>query len=327
VGLVIVPATAGIGYALHRTSDEILERAGARRLKIEIKVLNNLVRDLPRHWDGIRNKADAAAGSIAHFQSSLGGKSGALAGAVEKITTERSAMEQALVNARLENWPQWVAGQPADSIKKHIQKIALGVLSVAALVGFAIALQAVFERSFRTAEPLALLAAAVITGLAFYLVGWLSFNRIELLGERVFPLRSGLRETAIAATGAAAASIAILTAGWRVGGSTGAAYALLLIAGGAALAVLGYFFDDAARGLAAAIRFAGATLVGLSALLVAAVAHAVGWPLLGIVGLTWLLLTLLAWPTDRLVAAWQARSAGQPVAQERPRGRKLRPAA
>lgn len=311
VGIIVVPVTAGLGYALHRTGDELLESRGARRLRKEIRTINQLVRDLPDHWEGIRRKADAATSSIASFQSALGGREGALAGAVEKISGERAAMEQALVDARVESWPQWADGQAGDGARKRMQQIGLGVITIIGFAVFAFAMETLLGRAFRNWNEAVLIATAVLTGAAFYVVGWLSFERAQLLGERVYPLRAGTRETAIAAISALAATLAILIAGWRVGGTSGIAYALLLIAGGGVLAVLGYFLDDALRGLSIAGRLLVALALGLAAFLAAAVAHLLGWPFLAILGGTWLLLTLIAWPLELVVHRWNARRTEQ----------------
>jgi hypothetical protein len=333
-GFLLVIGTAGLGYTLHQVGDEFFATMGAKKLRREAKALNALLRDLPGRWEGIRGKADASAAAIANFQSALGGRAGALAGAVEKIDAERKAMDQALIAARMDQWRTWLDGEDGDRLQKKVQQVGLGLLTVGGFAVFAVAMEASLARAFRNWNDAVLFAAAAITALAYYVIGWLSFERIELLGERVFPLRGGTRQTAAAVVTAGAASIAVLTVGWRVGGTSGVAYALLLIAGGGGLAVLGYFFDDAARGLLIAGRALVAIALGLAALLVAAAAHLFGWPFLAVLGATWLLLTLLAWPLEQLVSRRRSAtpvpaplSEPAPVKSSKPRRRKLQPAA
>jgi hypothetical protein len=324
-GLILVASTAGLGFEVHAAMDELSLAAGAKRLRREIRTLNSLVRDLPDHWERIRSKADAAAASIAEFQSALGGRQGALAGAIEKIAVERSALEQSLVDAHLENWPQWLGGEDGDRARKKLQQVALAIATLLAFGVFAVAMEAMLGRAFRTWEEPVLISAALGTGAAFYIVGWQSFERIQLLGDRVFPLRAGTLESIVAGIAASAAILAIVIAGWRVGGTSGFAYALLLVAAGGVLATLGYAFDDAVKGLALAGRFLAALLIGAGALLVAALAHLLGWIGLAILGATWLLVALLAWPLEQLLARRSNRPVAEPVTPA-PR-RKLRPVA
>lgn len=325
LGFILVSATAGIGYEIHSALDELSETAGARRLKREIRTLNLLIREIPDHWESIRAKADRAAASIASFQSALGGRQGALAGAVEKISAERAAMEQALLNARVDTWPQWLEGQKGDLTRKRMQQVGIGIVTLVVVVLFAVAMQAMLGRAFRTWSIPVLISTGTITAAAFYVVGWLSFERVQLLGERVYPLRAGHRELAIASIAAVAASIAIIIAGWRVGGTSGFAYGVLLVAGGGVLGMLGYFFDDAIKGLAILGQKLIALSLGFASFGAAIVTHTLGWPLLGALGGLWLILMLLAWPLQEFIIGNLARR--REVTPSEPRTRKPRRAA
>jgi hypothetical protein len=103
------------------------------------------------------------------------------------------------------------------------------------------------------------------------------------------------------------AAVAVLWAAIAPHYAPGVAVGLLLLAGGAGLALLGYYLDRSASGIADASRLLVVGLLGLAGAVICILLWVIGAPLLGSGWASLILLTFLAWPSEWLFTLLSGR--------------------
>lgn len=319
LGIIFVTATAVTGFIYHRTQHELDDHRGAARLKREIAAVNSFVRALPARWEAIGARSRQAEGAISSFVDALGNKAGALKGAIDAVRIEREAMTKALAAAKVDDWRRWMEGGGGDVRLGAAQNAGFALAAILFGSGFVWFFHSVLERGRSGLPDLALWAAAIVAGGSFFALGLAGFSRIQLIDDgkaRVHLLRNTRRETIGIGVVAAAAVAATIWAALQAFGPRGLGQAALLLAGGGALAFVGYNLDRGVRGGGLLLRLALSTLLGVMAFIVAGLLH-VGWVLWFAANLVYLVLSFLAWPFERVIQPWferRARLRGPPPA-------------
>lgn len=312
-GVVFVIATTATGYMVHRSLDQLAEHNGVGRLRREIKDTNAFVQDLPIRWDAIASKARSAEAAIDSYVNALGGKDGALRGAIDQIRTEREALNTAMADSHIDDWPQIAAAADGDRRRDSALNVGLMLVTLIALMAFCAALSWLLARGWPAGIVpwFAWWPLAALVTLAVYALGLLPFERLHYGAEngRVFPLRTGTAEYLVASIIGGSCAVGLLWASVRAAGWLGLFIGLLFIAGAAGVALLGYFAERGIRGALIALAVVVATGVAACVVLLALTLSAalwtgfvVYWPLMAI-------LWFLGLPTHMLVGWWQRRPA------------------
>ncbi|MDB5470306.1 MAG: hypothetical protein JWR84_1866 [Caulobacter sp.] len=317
LGIIFVTATAVVGYIFHRTKDELDDVNGAARLRREINAVNRFVRGLPGRWDGIAGKARNAEGAIGSFVDALGNKAGALKGAIDAVRTEREAMTRALVEAKVDDWREWLEGSGGDVRLATGQNVLIAAGTVGVGYGFVRTLFRVFADSAIASWPTSvLLGLAIAFGLAFFLLGWYGFQRIQLVETdkaRVYPLRSAPAETWVFGTLLMLVSVGVVAVVVQALGVRGVPQAAILLACGAILAVAGYNMDRVAMGAGYLARLVLGGLLSVLAFLAAVVVQVLGWPFWFLLHLIFVIVSIIAAPFEKLLEWWRKRGSGPPA--------------
>ncbi|MEP9360391.1 hypothetical protein [Sphingomonas sp. KR3-1] len=301
LGLIFVTATFIIGYLLHQSHDAITANKAALRLRREIRALNKLTGELPRHWDQIRAKAHGAESAISQYVASLGNKSGALTGSVDAVTRERDAVLEALANARTDDWRQWLDGAAGDARLYRAASVGIAALSIAVIGAFAWGLSIQVGGVYSGLQGYPAWAIGLLGAIGCYLLGLPVLARIQMVDHRqtrVFSHRSEPWQQAAAGALGAMIVTALIWLGLRWGGTNALPFSLLMVASAGVLAVLGYSIERALMGLVDAAATALAIALAAFFLSGAVLTYA-------LMALAWLLIALFLGLLEVLALPWK----------------------
>lgn len=310
VGIFFVIGSSFAGLRFHKHLDRYMSLRGSLRLKRELQAVNAYVERLPTTWEAITKAARQAEHSIENYLRALGGSAGVLEGTVDRLQQERDGLIAAFRDARVDQWPEVLEARPADLRWASLQNVALLAFSVAGVAVYVAAVAFFATAAFATAAPpLTGWAVGGAVAAVLYVLGFLPFGRVQMgqgTSGRVFPLRPGLFEYALAGLVEAVVAIGLIWLASRVLGSWGVLAGLLLVACGVLVSVAGYFAERAISGLALlatlALALGASLLVAAFSLLrtaVLAVVAALAW-------VVNVLLSLLAAPIVMAIRAWRA---------------------
>lgn len=310
LGVMLASATAGTGYMLHEGLHELADHRGAGRLQRELKEADSFVKELPRTWEIVDQKAQRARASVENYLLALKGKAGDLGGVVNEIRAERERLSELLITARPTDWESLINAGPGDARGVATRSFGLLILSLVTLGGYFGAAGYLFATAFTALPSYASWGLAALVAVAFYVVGLLPFRQLRLtIGEsgRSHPMPSGIIEKGVAGFVVLAASIGLMIAAVHVLGGWGVAVGALLAAAGGILAVLGYWMESAMRGLALALTILVAAVACLSTTLVVAAGFVLIWLLAAAAWVVAAVVSIMAKPTELVVQAVRAR--------------------
>jgi hypothetical protein len=315
LGPVLVTATSITGFMFHKTLDEMAEYGGALRLKREIAQANLFVSDLPGLWDRITRKAVEAENALKGYFDRLSGQGDHVTGAIERITKERDALSAALQDARTFDWLDLADGAPGDNKRVAAQNVGLCLVSFCAVLAYVLALAMLFGGAIgHRLPPLAPIALSIVIALAFYSIGILSFDRLQLVegkNGRAIPISAGATGYAIAVMITIGGGSGILWASIVTLGSWGFFLGLLFVAGGGLMALAGYGLERAIQGLILTCRVLTAFIVAVVFSVFGLLRYIGLW---GLAGLAWVvstLLNLLAAPLDLVISGIRTHQAAR----------------
>lgn len=326
LGVLLVSATSTIGYMLHQTRHQIDEHKGALRLRNDVLMTNRFVRSLPSVWDSIRQKAQSAEASINSYLVSIGNKAGALKGAVDQIASEREAIVLALAAANTNDWRDWIEGEAGDRRHYGYTQVGLALLGGLLAAMFVWGFRTVLADSYPTTPDWARWALGLLDSAAFGSVGLLTLGRVQVneAGKiQAYTLRSEPWEYVVGGIAGGCAVAATLWVSIVPNTAPGAAFGLMLVAGGGGLAMSGYYIDQILAGTATTLRIIFSIAAGTLTAILLLLLILIGWPLWALAWLIFFLLSFLAWPSEKLIELWQRRNrkvspATQAVQRETP---------
>jgi hypothetical protein len=300
-GFMLGSVNLWIGY-YHHEQGEVLHKWQARkRIVQDATAWNSLLLSLPERLDRIRNHVGGAQSSLDNYLVAMGGHSDSFSGAVDAVAADRGAVLEALRDANLPRWPQWIGSVDGDRRTSDLLSIGFALLTLALGGAFIVSFASEVSDAFPRGSEALIGAGTVGAAIALYLAGLHFFSKIQLLelpDRRTAPLRMGEVEKAVAVVSIVAATIAvwgfsIYAHGWK-GLPVGALNSLLA----AGLVGLGSQWDRFWRGL-----FGGA--VALLNLILAALflaggmlVQAGGWVLVAFGKLLLLVLGFMGLPTE-----------------------------
>lgn len=315
VGFVLTTATSVTGFMAHKSWDELAEYSGAKRLRRDLREVDAFVRDLPRVWERVEQKALRARGAIDAYLTALRGGRGDIGNMVQDLRGEREALSETLLTVRPEAWPSAIDGGEEGRRAARAQNVMIFVVSAVGVIAFAAISSLLLRAAMGASAPdFVAFGAGVSMALGFYTVGWLSLSRLQLLEEgttRVYPVRAGVLEYVVAGILAISAAVGLIWAGATVLGDFGVAAGIMLFGVGlGGLSFLGHLAERAGRG-AMIVGDVGLCFIGLClGVLSASVVFLLLWVAAIAAWLLWAVLTLLAKPVELLIEAFKRRSQG-----------------
>lgn len=315
LAIVFTPMTSILGYMLEKTKSERDELSGRMQLDRELRKCNQFVDSLPAAWGTIDQKARSAEASIERLQDALGGQGDRLAGAIDAIVDERKKLSSAILSARIEDWPNLVAGAPGDARNSAVQNILLCLVTLIVLAAYAAGVSFLVQEASAGEWPvLVSVSVGVVTALLFLVVGNLAFNRLRLAqgpDGRAQPMSAQPYHKAVALVLVLGCAAGLIWASVVALGTWGVIAGIFLTALGGVLAFLGYGVERAARGLVLIAMLLAAFAVAAVTALLSVARYVVLWLLVAVVWLVGLIVRLLAKPTELLIAALRSRGRSQ----------------
>ncbi len=286
----------------------------------ELQKCNQFVESLPTIWGTIDQKARSAEASIERLQDSLGGQRDRLAGAIDAIVEERKQLSAAILSARIEDWPNLVAGAAGDARNAAIQNILLCLVTLVVVAAYAAGLSFLVQDASGGSWPEAVtMSVGIVTALSFLVVGNLAFNRLRLVqGQdgRAQPMSAQPYHKAVALLlllGCAAGLIwvsVVALGGW------GVVVGIFLTALGGVLAFLGFGIERAARGLVLISMLVAAFTVAAVTALLSIARYVFLWVLAALAWLLGFVIRVLAKPAELAISALRKRGPTSSVSSE-----------
>lgn len=305
LAIVFTPMTSIFGYITEQSRAELDELSGRLKLRDEMRKCNAFVDGLPQVWTSIDQKARSAEAAIERLQDQLGGQGDRLAGAIDAVVDERKQLSAAILQARIEDWPNLVAGMEGDARNAAVQNILALILTLAAIAGYTVAIGFVALRATEGAWPLIAYAAiGLITSLLFAVVGALAFNRLRLTqgsDGRALPMSSQPFHKAVAAVLLVGCAIGLIWMCVVAIGLWGIIAGIFLTALGGVVAFAGFQLERAGRGLVLLCQVLAALAVALVSAILALGRYVLLWLTAITVWLAGFLVSVLALPVTMLV--------------------------
>ncbi len=311
LAVVFTPTTSILGYILEKTKSERDELRGRMQLVAELKKCNQFVESLPEIWGTIDQKARSAEASIERLQDSLGGQGDRLAGAIDSIVEERKQLSAAILSARIEDWPNLVAGAAGDARNAAIQNILLCLVTVIAVAAYAVGVSFLVQAASGGTWPAAVsVSVGIVTALLFLVIGNLAFNRLRLVqGQdgRAQPMSAQPYHKTVALILLLGCAAGLIWVSVAAIGLWGIVAGVFLTALGGVLAFLGFGVERAARGLVLISMLVAAFTVAVVTALLSIARYVFLWALAALVWLLGFVIQVLAKPAELAISALRKR--------------------
>lgn len=313
LALVFTPVTSILGFATHKAWSELSDLSGKRQLADELKRINKFVDDLPVVWGGIEQKARSAEAAIERYQDALGGQDERLPGALNALAVERKALSEAILGARVEDWPALAPGNAGDARHAAVQNILLGVVMVVASLGYAGVITWLVGAATADRWPFfASVLIGLVTSAVFLTVGQMAFDRLRLVQGQDGRAQLMTTDTVAKATAVAVVVglaigltwVSVVALGWW-----GVLAGVFITALGMGLARIGYGAERAARGVVLMLALFVALAVALAATVFALLRYILVWVVVVVVWLIGFLVWLVARPAELVWAALRRKPA------------------
>lgn len=292
------------GFMYHVVSDQKTYFAARQRIVKDAKAWNDLLGSLPARLAKIASDVNKAQGAIGTYLDTLSGKGDSIAGAVEAVGKERQALTQALENADLRNWPQWIGSDQGDKLQSFWLSIGLALLTLIVGVVFSFTFGSEIDLAMAVAPDALVISGALGSAIAFYTVGYFFLSKIQLIEHpqnRTMPLQARDLEKALILVGVVASILAVWGFSFYAHGWSGFAPGALNSFLAVILTLLGSQWDRFWRGLFSGGIALCSLLLALSAVAIGFVLHVFGWPILLTCKAILFALWFLALPLDYLL--------------------------